>query len=115
MLKINLDNQNDNNKKGTFDRRKYLQYLKNMEEETNEDVEKYIKNLEMYGININDDENLKDNVDNCHQEILIYSRVLGQAATNVLDENGSQNSSSSAYTNSITKKELLIEENICNI
>ena len=46
-----------------------------MEEETNEDVENYIKNLEMYGININEDENLKDNVDNCHQEILIYSRV----------------------------------------
>ena len=105
MLKINFDNQNDiNNKKGTFDRRKYLQKIKNMEEETNEDVENIIKDLEMYGININEDENLKDKVDMCHQEILIYSRVLGQAVTNVLDENGSQNSSSSAYTNSITKK-----------
>ena len=105
MLKINLDNQTDvSNKKGTFDRRKYLQKIKNMEEETNEDVENIIKDLEMYGININEDENLKDKVDMCHQEILIYSRVLGQAATNVLDENGSQNSSSSAYTNSITKK-----------
>ena len=53
---------------------------------------------------VTEDDHIMQNVDNYHQEILLLSRVLGANASAVLDENGSQSSSTSQYTNSITKK-----------
>ncbi len=61
-------------------------------------------NLENFNVFVNEDEQCRDDVDSFHQEILLYSRVLGTNSTTVMDENGSQYSSSSVYTNSITKK-----------
>ena len=106
-IKLNLDNKDnddDNTHQKLFDRRKYLQGIKDFEEETEDDLKNMKNNLEDFNNLVNENENLRDNVDSCHQEILLYSRVLGGNATTVMDENGSQNSSSSAYTNSITKK-----------
>ena len=108
MMKFNIDNKekddDNNNKQKLFDRRKYLQGIKDFEEETVDDLNKMKSNLENFNVLVNEDEQFKDDVDSFHQEILLYSRVLGANSTTVMDENGSQNSSSSAYTNSITKK-----------
>ena len=107
LLKIGIENNNNEEfiQKGVFDRKKYLQGIKDFEEETEEDLNKMKENLENFNTLVNIDENFKNDIDSCHNEILLYSRVLGaNSVMNVMDENGSQNSSQSAYTNSITKK-----------
>ena len=47
---------------------------------------------------------IRDLIDNYHKEILKFSRVLGINIVNVFEDGGSQASSQSDYTNSITKK-----------
>ena len=108
--KFNFDNKDaKENADGTvhqnvFDRRKYLQGIKEIEEETQEDINYLKEKMDNFHKIVFDDEDIKDKVDNYHQEILLLSRVLGANAAAVLDENGSQSSSNSQYTNSITKK-----------
>ncbi len=108
--KFNFDNKDaKENADGTvhqnvFDRRKYLQGIKEIEEETQEDINNLKEKMDNFHKIVFDDEDIKDKVDNYHQEILLLSRVLGANAAAVLDENGSQSSSNSQYTNSITKK-----------
>ena len=108
--KFNFDNKDaKDNADGTvhqnvFDRRKYLQGIKEIEEETQEDINNLKEKMDNFHKIVFDDEDIKDKVDNYHQEILLLSRVLGANAAAVLDENGSQSSSNSQYTNSITKK-----------
>ena len=105
LLKINKDDDGNIIQKGVFDRKKYLQGIKDFEEETEEDLFKKNETLRNFNNIVNEDDDYKNDIDSCHQEILLYSRVLGANNTlNVMDENGSQNSSQSAYTNSITKK-----------
>ena len=108
--KFNFDNKDvKENADGTvhqnvFDRRKYLQGIKEIEEETQEDINYLKEKMDNFHKIVFDDEDIKEKVDNYHQEILLLSRVLGANAAAVLDENGSQSSSNSQYTNSITKK-----------
>ena len=105
--KFNFDKKDDGNTvvhQNVFDRRKYLSGIKEIEEETEEDIKLINEKLENFHKLVFEVEEIKDSVDNYHQEILLLSRVLGANAAAVLDENGSQSSSTSQYTNSITKK-----------
>ena len=98
------DDTNNQIHQGVFDRRKYLAGLKQIEETTEEDINYLNMKLDNFHKLVTEDDHIMQSVDNYHQEILLLSRVLGANASAVLDENGSQSSSTSQYTNSITKK-----------
>ena len=91
-------------------RRKYFDksnYLKDMNEILKKSEIQIIKiktNIEQLDILANNNDTIRNLIDNFHKEILKFSRVLGINNINVFDENGSQASSQSDYTNSITKK-----------
>ena len=91
-------------------RRKYFDksnYLKDMNEILKMSEIQIIKiktNIEQLDILANNNDTIRNLIDNFHKEILKFSRVLGINNINVFDENGSQASSQSDYTNSITKK-----------
>ncbi len=125
IKEINMNNNDFSNLLANKSKEMYLKSLdteyglikKNYEEEstvespiTNEnELDIVLKKFEIAKFKdkvseIENDEDIKDKVDNYHQEILLLSRVLGANAAAVLDENGSQSSSNSQYTNSITKK-----------
>ena len=61
-------------------------------------------NIEQLDILANNDNNIRDSIDNFHKEILKFSRVLGINNINIIEDGGSQASSQSDYANSITKK-----------
>ena len=91
-------------------RRKYFDksnYLKDMNEILKKSEIQIIKiktKIEQLDILANNNDTIRNLIDNFHKEILKFSRVLGINNINVFDENGSQASSQSDYTNSITKK-----------
>ena len=109
--------ENNKNKGGTStlvslneQRRKYFDksnYLKDMNEILKKSEIQIVRiktNIEQLDILANSNNNIRNLIDNFHKEILKFSRVLGINNINVFDENGSQASSQSDYTNSITKK-----------
>ena len=110
-------NQIQENKGGTStnitlneQRRKYFDksnYLKDMNEIIKKSEIQILRiktNIEQLDILANNDNNIRDLIDNFHKEILKYSRVLGINNVNIYEDGGSQASSQSDYTNSITKK-----------
>ena len=61
-------------------------------------------NIEQLDFLASGNNKIRDLIDNYHKEILKFSRVLGINIVNVFEDGGSQASSQSDYTNSITKK-----------
>ena len=91
-------------KKEIFDRSKYLKDMNEIVNKSEIQVLKMKTNIDQLHMLANDNAEIRRLIDNYHKEILKYSRVLGINNINVYDENGSQSSSQSGYTNSITKK-----------
>jgi len=91
-------------KKEVFDRSKYLKDMKEIVCKTPIQVLKMKTNIDQLHMIANDNDEIRKLIDDYHKEILKYSRVLGLNNINVYDENGSQTSSQTGYTNSITKK-----------
>ena len=91
-------------KKGAFDRSKFLKEMNEIVNKSEIQIIKMKTNIDQLHMIANDNEEVRKLIDNYHKEILNYSRVLGINNINVYDENGSQTSSQTGYTNSITKK-----------
>jgi hypothetical protein len=91
-------------RKEVFDRSKYLKDMNEIVNKSEIQVLKMKTNIDQLHMLADTNTELRKLIDNYHKEILKYSRVLGINNINVYDENGSQSSSQSGYTNSITKK-----------
>ena len=91
-------------KKEAFDRSKYLKDMNEIVNKTEIQVIKMKTNIDQLHMIANENDDVRKLIDFYHKEILNYSRVLGINNINVYDENGSQTSSQTGYTNSITKK-----------
>ena len=91
-------------KKEVFDRNKYLKDMNEIIKKSEIQVIKMKTNIDQLHMIANENDEVRNLIDNYHKEILKYSRVLGLNNINVYDENGSQTSSQTGYTNSITKK-----------
>ena len=91
-------------KKEIFDRSKYLKEMTEIVNKTETEILKMKLNIDELHKLVDENIILRNLVDDCQREILKYSRVLGKNFVNVYDENGSQSSSQTGYTNSITKK-----------
>jgi len=91
-------------RKEVFDRSKYLKDMNEIVNKSEIQVLKMKTNIDQLHMLADTNAELRKLIDNFHREILKYSRVLGINNINVYDENGSQSSSQTGYTNSITKK-----------
>ena len=91
-------------KKEAFDRGNYLKYMNEIVNKSEIQVLKMKANIDQLHMIANENDEVRKLIDYYHREILNYSRVLGINNINVYDENGSQTSSQTGYTNSITKK-----------
>ena len=87
-----------------FDKSNYLKDMNEILKKSEIQIVKIKTNIEQLDILANNNDTIRNLIDNFHKEILKFSRVLGINNINVFDENGSQASSQSDYTNSITKK-----------
>ena len=87
-----------------FDKSNYLKDMNKILKKSEIQIVKIKTNIEQLDILANNNDTIRNLIDNFHKEILKFSRVLGINNINVFDENGSQASSQSDYTNSITKK-----------
>ena len=87
-----------------FDKSNYLKDMNKILKKSEIQIIKIKTNIEQLDILANNNDTIRNLIDNFHKEILKFSRVLGINNINVFDENGSQASSQSDYTNSITKK-----------
>ena len=94
----------DIEKKEVFDRTKYLKDMNEIVNKSEIQVIKMKTNIDQLHMIANDNDEVRKLIDEYHKEILKFSRVLGLNNINVYDENGSQTSSQTGYTNSITKK-----------
>ena len=92
------------NKREAFDRSKYLKDMNEIVNKSEIQVIKMKTNIDELHMIANENDEVRKLIDSYHREILNYSRVLGINNINVYDENGSQTSSQTGYTNSITKK-----------
>ena len=91
-------------KKEFFDRGKYLKDMNEIVNKNEIQVLKIKTNIDQLHMIANENDEIRKLIDSYHREILNFSRVLGVNNINVYDENGSQTSSQTGYTNSITKK-----------
>jgi hypothetical protein len=91
-------------RKKYFDKSNYLKDMNEVLKKSEIQIVKIKTNIEQLDILANNNDTIRNLIDNYHKEILKFSRVLGINSINVFDENGSQASSQSDYTNSITKK-----------
>ena len=87
-----------------FDKSNYLKDMNEILKKSEIQIVKIKTKTEQLDILANNNDTIRNLIDNFHKEILKFSRVLGINNINVFDENGSQASSQSDYTNSITKK-----------
>ena len=94
----------DADRKEAFDRSKYLKDMNEIVNKSEIQVLRMKSNIDQLHMLANDNDEIRKLIDMYHREILKYSRVLGINNINVYDENGSQSSSQTGYTNSITKK-----------
>ena len=91
-------------RKKYFDKSNYLKYMNEIFKKTEIQILRLKTNIEQLDILANNDNNVRDMIDNFHKEIRKYSRIFGINNINVYDDGGSQASSQSDYANSITKK-----------
>jgi len=87
-----------------FDKSNYLKYMNEISKLTELQILRIKTNIEQLDLLSNNDNNVRDSIENFHKEILKFSRVLGINNINIIEEGGSQASSQSDYANSITKK-----------
>ena len=87
-----------------FDKSNYLKDMNEILKKSEIQIVRIKTNIEQLDILANNDNTIRNLIDNFHKEILKFSRVFGINNINVIEEGGSQASSQSDYTNSITKK-----------
>ena len=91
-------------RKKHFDKIYYLKDMNEIIKKTEIQVLRMRNNIEQLDFLASGNNKIRDLIDNYHKEILKFSRVLGINIVNVFEDGGSQASSQSDYTNSITKK-----------
>ena len=115
--KTSGQNQENEKKRGTttqidlneqrkkyFDKSNYLKDMNEILKKSEIQILRMRTNIEQLDILANHDNNIRNLIDNFHKEIRKFSRVLGMNNMNIFEDGGSQTSSQSDYTNSITKK-----------
>ena len=91
-------------RKKYFDKSNYLKDMNEIMKKSEIQIVKIKSNIGQLDFLANSNNSIKDLIDKFHKEILKYSRIFGLNNLSVFDDNGSQASSQSEFTNSITKK-----------